>query len=83
MANSDNQIDKPQRGRPERPEVPDVNILTGAQSINTERTSLIIGNSKKRVSLQGSKFKKKFSRHLATRNKNLVANSHILVAKHN
>ena len=40
MASSDSQIDKPQRGRPERAELPDVNINTGAQSINTERTSL-------------------------------------------
>ena len=28
--------DKPQRGRPKRAELPDVNINTGAQSINTE-----------------------------------------------
>ena len=34
MARSDSQIDKPQRGRPERAEVPDVNINTGAQSID-------------------------------------------------
>ena len=31
------QIDKPQRGRPKRAELPGVNINTGAQSINTER----------------------------------------------
>ena len=37
MASSDSQIDKPQRGgRPKRAEPPDVNINTGAQSINTE-----------------------------------------------
>ena len=36
MASSDNQIDKPQRGRPKRTELPDVNINTGVQSINTE-----------------------------------------------
>ena len=41
MASSDSQIDKPQRGRPKRAELPDVNINTGAQSINTERASLI------------------------------------------
>ena len=35
MASSDSQIDKP-RGRPKRAELPDVNINTGAQSINTE-----------------------------------------------
>ena len=35
MARSDSQIDKP-RGRPKRAELPDVNINTGAQSINTE-----------------------------------------------
>ena len=39
-ASSDSQIDKPQRGRPKRAELPDVNINTGAQSINTERASL-------------------------------------------
>ena len=36
MASSDSQIDKAQRGRPKRAELPDVNINTGAQSINTE-----------------------------------------------
>ena len=36
MASSDSQIDKPQRGRPKRAELPDVNINTGVQSINTE-----------------------------------------------
>ena len=41
MASSDSQIDKPQRGRPKRAELPDVNINTGAQSINTEKASLI------------------------------------------
>ena len=40
MASSDSQIDKPQHGRPKRAELPDVNINTGAQSINTEGTSL-------------------------------------------
>ena len=39
MASSDSQIDKTQRGRSNRAEVPDVNINTGAQSINTERAS--------------------------------------------
>ena len=39
MASSDSQTDKPQRGRPKRAELPDVNINTGAQSINTERAS--------------------------------------------
>ena len=39
MASSDSQIDKPQRGRPKRAELPGVNINTGAQSINTERAS--------------------------------------------
>ena len=35
---TDSQIDKPQRGRPKRAELPDVNINTGTQSIyNTER----------------------------------------------
>ena len=31
MASSDSQIDKPQRGRPKRVELPVVNINTGAQ----------------------------------------------------
>ena len=41
MASSDSQFDKPQHERPKRTELPDVNINTGAQSINTERASLI------------------------------------------
>ena len=40
MASSDSQIAKPQCGCPKRAELPDVNINTGAQSINTERGSL-------------------------------------------
>ena len=36
LARSDSQIYKPQRGRPERAELPDVNINTCAQSNNTE-----------------------------------------------
>ena len=40
MASSDTHIDKPQHGRPKRAELPNVNINTGAQSINTERTFL-------------------------------------------
>ena len=40
MGSSDSQIDKPQCGRPKRAELPDVNINTGAQSINSERASL-------------------------------------------
>ena len=40
MASSESQIDKPQRGCPKRAELPDVNINTGVQSINTERVSL-------------------------------------------
>ena len=39
IASSDSQINKPQRGCPKRAELPDVNINTGAQSINTERAS--------------------------------------------
>ena len=42
MASSDSQIDKPQPGRPKRAELPDVNINTGMQSIDTERASLSI-----------------------------------------
>ena len=40
MVSSDSQIDKPQRGRPKRAELPDVNINTSAQSINTEMSLL-------------------------------------------
>ena len=40
MASSDSQIDEPQRGCPKRAELPDVNINTGVQSINTERAEL-------------------------------------------
>ena len=40
MASSDSQIEKPQRRCPKRAELPDVNINTGAQSINTERASI-------------------------------------------
>ena len=40
MASSDSQIDKPQRGRPKRDQLPDVNINTDAQSINIEKASL-------------------------------------------
>ena len=40
MARSDSQIDKPQRGRPKRAELPDVNNKnTGMQSINTAESS--------------------------------------------
>ena len=41
MASSDNQFDKPQRERPKRADLLDVNINTGTQSINTERASLM------------------------------------------
>ena len=40
MTSSDSQIDKPRRGRPKRAKLPDVNINTSAQSINTERAAL-------------------------------------------
>ena len=39
MASSDSQIDKPQCRCPKRAELPDVNIKTGAQCINTEKAS--------------------------------------------
>ena len=45
MACNDSQIDKPQRGRPKRAELPEVNIHTGAQSINTERTLFAVCRS--------------------------------------
>ena len=41
MATSDSQINKPHRGRPKRAELPDVNINTVAQNINTKSASLI------------------------------------------
>ena len=47
-ASSDSQIDKPQRGRPKRAELPEVNINTGAQSINTERASLVASSQLRR-----------------------------------
>ena len=40
MASRDSQIDKPQHGHPKKAELLDVNINTGAQSINTERASI-------------------------------------------
>ena len=40
MESSDSQIDKQQLGRPKRAELLDVNINTGAQSINCEKASL-------------------------------------------
>ena len=40
IASCDSQIDKPQHGCHKRAELLDVNINTGAQSINTERASL-------------------------------------------
>ena len=40
MASSDSQIDKPPRGCPKRAELPDVNVNTGAESINSERASV-------------------------------------------
>ena len=40
MASSDSQIYRSQRGCPKRAELPDVNVNTGAQSINTVRVSL-------------------------------------------
>ena len=43
MTSSNSQIDKPQRERPKRAELPDVNISTGAQSINIERAFLMQG----------------------------------------
>ena len=48
-ASSDSQIDKPQRGCPKRAELPDININTGAQSINTERAFLRYQNLFKRL----------------------------------
>ena len=40
MASRDSQINKPQCGHPKRAELPDLNINTGVQSINTERACL-------------------------------------------
>ena len=36
MVSSNSQIDKPQRGRTKRAELPDVNVNKGTQSINIE-----------------------------------------------
>ena len=41
MASRNSQIDKPQHEHPKRAELPDVNINTGMQSINTERAPLV------------------------------------------
>ena len=49
MESSDSQMDKPQHGRPKRAELPDVNINTGVQSINTERASLMILMRRRRI----------------------------------
>ena len=38
MASSDSEINKPQLGCPKRAELPNVNINTGVQRINTETT---------------------------------------------
>ena len=42
MASSGSQIDNPHGGHPKRAELPDVNINTGVQIINTERASLSV-----------------------------------------
>ena len=47
---SDSQISKPQHGHPKRAELPNVNINTGAQSINTERAFLTMSLSKVNLS---------------------------------
>ena len=49
MASSDSQTNKPQCGCPKRAELMDVNINTGAQSINTERASLITNFGRKAI----------------------------------
>ena len=41
MTSSDSHIDKPQHGYPKRAELPGVNTNRGAQSINTERCTVI------------------------------------------
>ena len=38
---SNSQTDKPQRGRPKRAELPDVNINTGAQSIHIAEATFL------------------------------------------
>ena len=52
MASSNSHINKPQRGCPKRAELPDVNINTGAQSINTKKASLSFGNQRFYVGCQ-------------------------------
>ena len=44
MASGDSQVNKPQRGYSKRVKLPDVNINTGVQSINTEIASEIPRN---------------------------------------
>ena len=44
VVSSNTQIDKPQRGCPKRAELPDVNINTGAKSINSEKAALAFKN---------------------------------------
>ena len=45
MVSSNSQIDKPHHGCPKRAVLPDVNINTGAQSINTESCFKMDGGS--------------------------------------
>ena len=71
MASSDRQIDKPQRGRPERAELPDVNINTGAQSITTERAwaelpDVNINTSAKSMNTEGASLKPHHKIHVDT-----------------
>ena len=41
MASRNSQTNKPQHEHPKRAELPDVNINTGTQSMNTERAPLV------------------------------------------
>ena len=71
MASSNRQIDKPQRGRPERAELPDVNINTGAQSITTERAwaelpDVNINTSAKSMNTEGASLKPHHKIHVDT-----------------
>ena len=54
MASSDSQIDKPQHSRPKSAELPDVNINTGVQSINSERASLMKRSSQTNAQIMKS-----------------------------
>ena len=72
MASSDSQIDKPQRRRPKRAELPNVNINTGAQSVNsgsffkgaTGKKWVLFDDNNVLVTPEGTRFHKQVSKVL-------------------